>query len=128
MLMNNISISDKAANAIIWINELLTTKDKQGVGSLGSDDIGYCCLGIGCKVLNIKIDPMDESSFNLKERVGLHTEDGEGATDLDRVDPLVDLNDIKKYTFLEIGTILKQNPGAYFAAEVAKKINKSLTD
>lgn len=33
-----------------WLNDLVTTKEKQGKSRLGNSKIGYCCLGRECVV------------------------------------------------------------------------------
>ena len=43
----------KANNAMKWIDYLKTTGRKQGRDQLGDSKKGFCCLGIGCKVLGI---------------------------------------------------------------------------
>jgi hypothetical protein len=39
-------------DVVRWMNDLLTTKAKQGKKKLGSEKQGYCCLGRQCVVLD----------------------------------------------------------------------------
>jgi hypothetical protein len=87
----------KATNAIKWIDALKGGKNgfKKGVESLGQyirtfDEDGwlididtssefpnsYCCLGVGCRVLNIEENWVHEFSEKLTERVGLYDSEG----------------------------------------------------
>ena len=132
--MNN---RDRANNAIIFIDELDTTDKKQGKGRLGNDEMGYCCLGIGCKVLETKnYDPNQGSSHELAEMSGLYSSFGsyiklDGNATNDRVtgrEGLVCLNDGLKYTFKQIAERLRTHPRRYFKGTVGAMIAKHYRD
>ena len=59
----------KANDAIVWIDTLATTNVQQGRGRLGNSQMGYCCLGYGCKILDVKYNAKD--GFNLKKSLQL---------------------------------------------------------
>ncbi len=79
----------QATNAIKWIDSLKGGKKgfKKGTGSLGQyedhsyseDDIPdtYCCLGVGCEVLDVDIINWGDSfSKEFSDKVGLNDEEG----------------------------------------------------
>lgn len=82
------------ANAIIWIEALKSGKYQKGVGALGIENEGewsYCCLGVGCKALNIDEDFARGYSKQLAHQIGLTT--GVGYFDFSR-DCLTNCNDL----------------------------------
>lgn len=121
----------QADNAIKWIDDLLVTKDPQGQTCLGDYNVGYCCLGKGCKVLNIIYDPMDGSSGELKSKVGLFTELGQlknkNRLPKGTLSDLASLNDMARWSFKKIGQYMIKEPQQMFLPKVAELINKHYT-
>lgn len=119
---------DKIKNAIKWINELMTTDEKQTSNTLGNRKVGFCCLGLGCYILNLDYqwDSPLEPAFT--ESVGLLTPNGAPLGEpVRRVSSLLSLavyNDNIKKTFSQISEILKDNATTYFQKDVADGINK----
>ena len=128
--MNN---QQRAENAIKWIETLLKTRMKQGKGELGNSKRGYCCLGVGCKVLGVNYDPDEASDKDFSESVGLWDEEGR-AYDSEQDKPisawvlgheaLTALNDDVQFTFNQIAKRLISQTDEYFKPEVAKLIKK----
>lgn len=127
----------KAKNAIKWIDGLSKTKSKQGTGELGDSKIGYCCLGYGCKVLDLPYDPSAADSKLFKDSVGLVNVDGyfdsfkaDSSVTVKVKDEkhtcysLVDLNDDVNISFRRISTIIKKNLGNLFTLDVAEKLTQ----
>lgn len=119
-MANNISI--QAANAVIWIETLLETTEKQTTGRLGAPDTGYCCLGIGCKILEVPASPHAAVSSSFCGKVGLYDRQGLSVNTDDFSRSLVGMNDKLKYSFAKIGRVLATEPEAYFRTSVANKI------
>lgn len=116
-------IEEQAKNAIIWIDDLLTTKDRQGTGLLGDSEIGYCCLGKGATVLGITHLLDDDYSLDLMLSTGLRTI---GGFFVDSCDPssLTEANDDYGWSFSKIGAFMRDNPHEMFVPEVADLIAK----
>jgi hypothetical protein len=79
----------QATNAIKWIDSLKGGKKgfKKGTGSLGQYDVHsdskdkipdtYCCLGVGCRVLDVSVAHWWEIfSKEFSDKVGLNDEEG----------------------------------------------------
>lgn len=113
----------QAKNAIEWIDGLAETNAKQGVAQLGDEELGFCCLGYGCKVLGVEYERVAGSSYAFQRSVGLRDADGT-PLDSDNFIALIILNDEDGYTFEEISKVLKDDPWQYFDDEVAKVIEK----
>lgn len=116
--MRHITKEQQALNAIKWIDELAKTGRKQGRGSLGSSQQGFCCLGVGCSVLDIDFHSNDADSFKLHKATGLDSNIGglsnEGVfpyIGLDNVEcnSLIQLNDSARISFRRISTQIKIN-------------------
>lgn len=79
MTESTITTEQMIANAILWIEALKSGKYQKGVGALGVEKDGewsYCCLGVGCKVLNIDENYARGYSGKLMYQIGLTTEVG----------------------------------------------------
>ena len=119
-------------NAITWIDELSETTLSQGRGRLGDEEYGFCCLGVGCHVLNIKENPYEPFSRKLKYKIGLRTPNGmfkkfeyiNDKKQIDFVDNLGDVNDILKYSFSEISEFIKTRLDEIFISSVAIELKK----
>lgn len=133
--MSNLSVEERVANAINWIDGLSKTRVKQGEGELGDSKSGYCCLGYGCMRNKIPYDPREEYSQEFQKSVGLKTYAGEftdvhNLGDIDdwgdpvEVDSLVELNDDHKLSFKEISEIIKQEADNLFIGKVAQGIKR----
>ena len=117
--MNN---AQRIENAIKWIDKLRTTRMKQGKGRLGDSKSGYCCLGVGCKVIGIQYSSSSEDAPQLIEFAGLLDEMGE--TDHFKGYGLAHMNDDLGYSFNQIAKEIIANPEAYFTPAVAKGIRR----
>jgi hypothetical protein len=79
MTESTTSNEQRIANAILWIESLKSGEYKKGIGALGVEKEGewtYCCLGVGCKALNIDENYARGYSYKLIDLVGLTTEIG----------------------------------------------------
>ena len=114
---------DKLKNAIIWIDKLFSTDLLQASGQLGDKESGFCCLGLGCHILNIPYDIDKESNVEFMESVGLLNPVGESKNN--DLESLVALNDDFFYSFKQIADHLTANPEEYFESEVAEKISNN---
>lgn len=96
-----------------WIAALDSGEYRQGVCVL-QDESGYCCLGVGCKV----IIPEEELKLNFRGQVYGHMPEEQRAApfwlkkinlDFERKtgETLTHLNDDIGYTFPEIATLLE---------------------
>ena len=124
-------MTEKAENAVKWINTLLTTELNQGRGALGDVESGFCCLGVGCYTLSINYDKYDGTDPDFSDTVGLLNEFGnptsagisnDTCTNFD--DALVSLNDLHGKTFRQIGYTLIEKPYKYFSEEIADQIEE----
>jgi cytochrome b involved in lipid metabolism len=138
----NLSIyRTKADNAIKWIESLKTTREKQSKFRLGDSKSGFCCLGLGCKILGVSYEPFHTTSNTLKEVIGLHDTSGRAKnlyleTKPERYVPvkikgkvfevtsLVRANDIFDLSFRRIATMLIKNPYHFFKEEVAELVEE----
>lgn len=131
--------SYKAANAIKWIDGLSNTRYKQGREQLGSQSLGFCCLGYGCQLLEVDYAINDGVSRDFKSRVGLLYSQGM-FTNEDKfrndsklspssewewgngigVQNLTGLNDQLGYSFNKISKFIKANIERLFEYDVAK--------
>jgi len=67
-----ISHKNKAENAIAWAMFLYKTDYKQNInGELGDLKSGFCCLGVGCHIFNVRYKKDDGTSTTFKSKVGL---------------------------------------------------------
>jgi len=115
----------QAKNAIKWIDELINGNRKQGKSALGNAEIGFCCLGVGCDVLNVEYNPEDGTSAELEFEVGLRDDEGRlfGA-EFYNESFLININDNTTAGFKRIGKFMLKHPEAVFLPEVAKKIKE----
>jgi hypothetical protein len=70
---------ETSKNCCKWIEALFDAEKmgiKQGKHRLGSDADGFCCLGIGCKALDIPFRPSQVFSTAFAKSVGLLSSDG----------------------------------------------------
>ena len=117
-------MKNQTKNAIKWIDKLSTTRMKQGRLRLGGSKIGYCCLGVGCKVLGIEYRPEGVHSEKLKSEVGLRCLRGGGLRYDGELSDLVALNDSRQLSFRKISTVIKNNLHELFIPEVAKELSQ----
>jgi len=115
-------MENQGKNAIKWINKLLKTRFKQGRGKLGNKKDGFCCLGLGCHILDIDYDLHDGCSVEFSESVGLLDKEGYPSYN-DDLECLINLNDDCNSSFRDIGKILIENPFNYFNTKVAEEVN-----
>lgn len=69
-------VETQADNAIKWVNFLYRTAAKHNSKFLGNLRIGYSCLGLGHKLLDIPYDIHDVSTKEFQLMVGIKTEKG----------------------------------------------------
>jgi hypothetical protein len=124
-------MNEQIQNAIKWIDELLTTQTKQGKGKLGNAETGFCCLGLGCSILDVPYQSEDSFDDGLTIKVGLH--DAEGGFFDERGDllylpfgtdswsSLANAND-SEVSFRDIGKTMRDKPTTVFEQDVASGI------
>lgn len=108
----------KARNAIIWIHDLETTEEKQGIEKLGGPKLGYCCLGRGCVVLDVPFRPRDGYSEEFRSRVGLLQANGGNGSST--CVSLSALNDTRRVPFKVIAQNIKLTLRDRFSPRVAE--------
>lgn len=101
--------AEQLANRETWITALETTDHPQGRMRLGDPEFGYCCLGLGCAVLDIEFKPYVGTSESFREAVGLATDDGSFMQAPGYFTCLTAVNDSDKLTFRQIAKILREN-------------------
>ena len=117
----------QAANAIIWIDGLLSGKHKQAKKKLGDSEGGFCCWGLGCFLTGVEYDSERGWSNGLDNDVGWGEFSGRivgGAESLLNAYNLADANDNEDKTFPQIGHALKTYPEEAFLPEVASLIRE----
>lgn len=123
-----ITIKEQQENAIKWLEALLSGKYEQGKNCLGDEDTGYCCWGLGCKIVGIDFSPSDGWDDNLYQYIGYKNEGG-------YIDPIVKkgshkyvslalLNDNASWTFFQIADYLIEHCETNFIPEVAEAIKQ----
>ena len=125
----NYTTEQQVKNAIKWVEALRSGEYKQAPfgnrAKLGNEEDGYCCLGVGCVVLELKHSPLDEHSSRLKDAVGLRYVEGNLLySSYYRAASLGMINDMTHAGFKRIGTLLKTHPEWVFKMEVAKKLKE----
>ena len=118
---------DKVANAIKWIDGLLVTTVKQGDGQLGNSEIGFCCLGYGCHVLDIVCRPTMGFSSTFAVNVGLRHEEGFFSPPMfldvgSRCNSLSQLNDRGGWSFSQIAKFMIDRDFSMFEDDVAAQL------
>jgi hypothetical protein len=110
-------------NAIAWIEALISGEYKQGYGYLG-DDNGYCCWGLGCKIVGVPFMKYNGWNNVLYSQIGFKNCGGSVSPLINGVyENLANANDSKQVTFKEIGDYLIANPDN-FVPEVAEGIRQ----
>lgn len=125
-----ISVKIQSDNAIKWLEALLSGEYLQGKGVLGNEEMGYCCWGVGCKILDLQFDEIEEWNDTLYLNIGFLS--GEKLGGIDPVvdyegvtyDDLASLNDEACFSFEKIADYLIQNCKTNFIPGVAKAITK----
>jgi hypothetical protein len=117
--MNN---QQRANNVKKWIKALRSGKFKQGHGQL-KGSLGYCCLGVANKVLNIGLS---DTCLSLGERgrriLGLNSSSGDYQSGTEASSLVVD-NDTYREDFWEIANIIVKNKDTLFSPGVAKLLS-----
>ena len=103
----------KVANAIKWLDELATTELPQGQGRLGSIREGFCCLGVGCKLLELHYISSHGDDAEFNELAGIA-----------RTCFFIEQNDEKGFSFAEIAEEAIRNPRVSFELDVAEELTK----
>ncbi len=91
-----------------WIAALRSGEFKQCHGMLFKDG-GFCCLGVGCKVVLGEVPDETHPPREFWNAVGLKGESASFDTSIKDCENLVDLNDIARLPFPEIADILEAN-------------------
>jgi len=112
---------EKINNALKWLDELKSTHHKQGRSALGDVEQGFCCLGLGCYILNIDYNPNKGTNTSFTQSVGLLDPGGMPKNNSQYVN-LIHMNDLDKKSFKQIYKVIKENPEQYFENEVAEGI------
>jgi hypothetical protein len=120
---------EKANNAVKWIDELSTTDEKQGHGSLGDAETGYCCLGLGCKITGVSFESYGADSSEFSEKIGMRSDSGGFSPPIivdngDYAYSLIDLNDDCEEPFSDISKNILTRLDSLFYDNVAKLIKK----
>jgi hypothetical protein len=117
-------MTTQSENAILWIEKLLTAEAdgiKQGKRQLGDAERGFCCLGYGCFVTEIKYNPRLALSFEFRKGVGLI--DSCGSSNVGR-SSCASMNDSRGFTFPQIAEQLRDNASSYFIPSVSRSIKE----
>jgi hypothetical protein len=68
-------LEQKVESAYNWVNALFFATEngvKQGMGQLGNQEEGFCCLGFGCVLGEIDYQKAEGNSADFSASVGLH--------------------------------------------------------
>ena len=119
--------ANKVANAIKWIDGLLVTRYKQGKNMLGNKEIGFCCLGYGCHILDIDYSYAMGFNSDFAENVGLNHEEGlflpsEPSGRGVPCSSIGGLNDQAGWTFNQIAKFMISRDFSMFEDNVAGKL------
>ena len=122
--MTEIPIETQKENAIKWIEALLSGKYKQGKERLGDEEIGFCCLGLGCKVVGKEFHSLDEWDDNFHMHVGFMYANASLREPFYGKFNLALINDRTSAGFKRIGKMLIKRADDQFIPEVAEAIKK----
>ena len=117
-----ISAQKQAVNAILWIKALLSGKYKQGTHNLGDETMGFCCWGLGCKIVKKDFDPYQSWDYDFYQYVGFLNEVGKISPDFYSYNGLASINDETSAGFKRIGKYLIKHADTNFEPHVAKEI------
>lgn len=132
----------QAINAATWIKMLQLSPKltinaraplKQFQGALGSPKEGFCCLGFGCWLNNIKFLSSSSTNVPFMFLVGLRNEGGTCSMYKDESRPfhlkdLIALNDVHDWSFKAIGDNLRKYYRFYFIEEVTEWLDEILPE
>lgn len=135
MKQKKISTNQQFKNALRWLNNLQHTKRLKGVGQLMihkdkfseliHDQVKheYCCLGVGCKLFNVKKVDWENDTHNREfdKLVGIDSYKAGTYT------KIFDINDTEfknDRNFKNVRKALIARADGIFTDEVAKKIKK----
>ena len=116
--MSNLKIPEQAplevkvANAIKWLDELATTELPQGQELLGNIYGGFCCLGVGCKLLELHYISSHGDDAEFNELAGIA-----------RTGFFIAQND-EGFSFARIAEEAIRNPRVSFELDVAEELAK----
>lgn len=122
-----ISTEIKIQNAINWLEALLIGKYPQGKNNLGDDKIGYCCWGLGCKIVGLEYEPLDGWNLTLHEKIGFTSSTGDLVSSLKGFNMLHDAND-NGVSFEDIARHLVLHADEQFEPEVAVAVKEHFKD
>lgn len=122
-----VTTETQVANAITWIEALNSEKYLQGKNRMGDAELGFCCWGLGCHVVEIPFKYSDGWNQVFAQHIGFLEESGVVHSEI--LDPkscvsLADLNDNRDWTFKQIGDFLTKNAHFNFKSEVAEAIKQ----
>lgn len=127
MKNDEISNEQRLTNAIIWIEALKSGKYRKGIGALGVETEGewsYCCLGVGCKALNIEENFDKGFSYKLMHQIGLITEVGYFDYSNNCLTDCNDVNYKNDTDFTNMVNVILNNIDDLFIHPVAKGLKK----
>ena len=124
------TIQIQSDNAIKWLEALLSGEYKQGKEMLGDDKRGYCCWGVGCKVIGLKYSPIDGWDDDLYKYIGFDNRAGDLKIKFYNKTTLAAINDNTTAGFKRIAKFLIKTADLHFVKKVAENItnhfNKSI--
>ena len=121
------SLQEKIDNAVKWIDALPSYKQAPygHRARLGDETRGFCCLGVGCHVLDMDYDPSRGISKPFQHKVGLTTDMGGIGDGLYYGRScLTQVNDSTKAGFKRIAKFIKNNPEKVFDENIAEGIKE----
>jgi len=128
METKEVTLQRKIDNAVKWIEALPSAKQptkKIDRGRLGDETRGFCCLGVGCHVLDLSYDSNDGFSNAFVDAVGLLHEEGKIINhSFYKKNTLAEVNDETNAGFKRIATFIKTKPQTVFTKEVAEGIKE----
>lgn len=114
-------------NIIKWVDALESGWYKHGKDRLGDAEHGYCCLGVGCVAVGIKVKRYAAMSPTFARSVGLMDTEGHFIKSDDwyfQHRCLTDINDHTKAGFKRIAKLIKNHPEWLFQPKVAQAVKE----
>lgn len=112
----------QAVNAITWLEALLSGKYKQGKSKMGNEVIGFCCWGLGCKVVGVESSFSQLWNDDFYNHVGFWEQNGHLKAEFYGKSNLAEINDNTKAGFKRIAKFLIRTADLHFNEYVANEI------
>lgn len=125
----NLTVEQKVDNILVWTDALESGEYKQlKEFELGDVDSGFCCIGLGCYVLDIDFLPHHDASDEFQHCVGLLDPLGcfVEAKSFYAANSLAEANDDTNAGFKRIAKLIKNHPDWMFEPEVAEALTARL--